>query len=83
MRAALKVMPPILLCWPPLSAAEVGGMAAEGHSDKMASDMEVDIEAKIRDRIPPCGKKKVPTDIHGCLLRVPGGQRVAVSTAGR
>ena len=29
MRAALKVMPPILLCWPMMSEADVGGMAVE------------------------------------------------------
>ena len=29
MRAALKVMPPVLLCWPMMSEADVGGMAVE------------------------------------------------------
>ena len=29
MRAALEVMPPILLCWPTVSEADDGGMAAE------------------------------------------------------
>ncbi len=29
MRAALKVMPPILLCWPMMSEVDVGGMAVE------------------------------------------------------
>jgi len=29
MRAALKVMPPILLCWPPMSEVDVGGVVAE------------------------------------------------------
>mgnify|MGYP001861495765 CR=1 FL=1 len=28
-RAALKAMPPILLCWPMTSEADDGGMAAE------------------------------------------------------
>ena len=28
-RAALKVMPPVLLVWPTASEADVGGMAAE------------------------------------------------------
>ena len=28
-RAAPKVMPPILLCWPTTSEADVGGMAVE------------------------------------------------------
>ena len=29
MRVARKVMPPILLCWPTMSEADVGDMAAE------------------------------------------------------
>ena len=29
MRAAPKVMPPILLCWPMTSEVDVGGMAVE------------------------------------------------------
>ena len=29
MSAALKVMPPVLLCWPTMSDVDVGGMAAE------------------------------------------------------
>jgi len=29
MMAALKVMPPILLCWPTTSELDVGGMAVE------------------------------------------------------
>ena len=29
MRATLKVMPPILLCWPMVSEVNVGGMAVE------------------------------------------------------
>ena len=29
MRAALKVMPPTLLCWPTMSEADFGGMAVE------------------------------------------------------
>jgi len=29
MRAALKVMPPILLCWPKMSEEDVGGMEVE------------------------------------------------------
>jgi len=40
-RAALKVMSPILLCWPTVSEVDVGGMAVEGQSDTMMSDVEV------------------------------------------
>jgi len=29
MRAAVKVMPPILLCWPTMSRVDAGGMAVE------------------------------------------------------
>ena len=29
MRTALKVMPPILLCWPTTSEVDAGGMAEE------------------------------------------------------
>ena len=29
MRAVLKVMPPILLCWPTMSEVDVGGIAIE------------------------------------------------------
>ena len=61
LRAALKVIPPVLLCLYPTSEAVVGGtiiefetsdqyslavqqVAAEGQSDKMASDMEVSMK---------------------------------------
>ncbi len=29
MRTALKIMPPILLCWPVMLEVDVGGMAVE------------------------------------------------------
>jgi len=29
MRAALKVMPPVLLCWPTMSETDFGGIAVE------------------------------------------------------
>ena len=32
MRAALKVVPPILLCWSTVSEADVGGMAIQVES---------------------------------------------------
>ena len=46
MRTALKVMPPILLCWPMTSEADVGGIAAERQTDRMQSDMEVYIKQR-------------------------------------
>ena len=54
-------------------------MAAEGQSDKMASDMEVSVKER-------CGieflhlEKMAPTDIHQCLLNAYGDQPVGVST---
>lgn len=62
MRIALKVISPILLCWPTLSEADVGmaveaelsqycvtcsAVAAERHSDKMVSDVDVCIGVKV------------------------------------
>jgi len=82
MRAAPKVMPPILWSWPTMSEVDAGGMAVEaepshqcsitcccrmtdgsreGHSDRMASDMEGKAEeAKVWNWIPPCRKKWHP-----------------------
>ena len=54
-------------------------MAAEGQSDRMASDMEVHLKQR-------CGieclhvEKMAPTDIHGYMLNVSGDQTVNVST---
>ena len=44
------------ICPTPLHVVAMRQMAAEGQSDKMASDMEVHIKAKVWNRIPPCGK---------------------------
>ena len=50
-------------------------MAAEGQSDKMVSDMEVQMKQR-------CGteffhvEKMTPTDIHRCLLNAYGDQTV-------
>ena len=79
MKAVLKVTPPIFLCWPTTSEAEVGGitaevelsyqypltcvamwqMAAEGHSDRMASDLEGYMKRKGKNWIPPCRKSGI------------------------
>ena len=54
-------------------------MAAEGQSDRMASDVEVHMKQS-------CGieclrvEKMAPTDIHQCLLNVYGDQTENVST---
>ena len=59
-RTAPKVMPPILLCWPITSEADVGGMSVEVEpscnlmifsgivflSDKMMSDMGVQMKQR-------------------------------------
>ena len=34
-RAASKVMPPILLCWPTMSQADIGGMTVEVEPSSM------------------------------------------------
>ena len=39
MRAALKVMLPILLCWPMTSEVDVGGMAVEVESSQQGSTL--------------------------------------------
>ncbi len=54
-------------------------MAAEGQSDKMASDMEVDTEQRCVVEFLHA-EKMAPTDIHQCLLNVYGDQMVDVST---
>mgnify|MGYP001860934035 CR=1 FL=1 len=62
-----------------LHVVAVRQMAAEGQSDKMASDMEV----RMKER---CGieflhlEKMAPTDIHQCLLNAYGTPTVDVST---
>ena len=62
----------------PFHFAAVRQLAAEGQSDRMASDMEVWMKQR-------CGiefihvEKMVPTDIHQHLLNVYGEQTVGVS----
>ena len=80
-------MPPILLCWPTMSKADVGGMAvgvessyqysiplcccakmaAEGQSDRRASDMEVTMKQKcVVESL--CEDKMTPTDNSSMLV---------------
>jgi len=72
-------MLPILLCQPLMSEMYAGGMAvdtdvplhfvtmqqmaAQGQSDRMASDMEVHVKQRCRIEFLP-GKKMTPIDIH-------------------
>ena len=63
----------------PLDAAAVWQMAAEGQSDKLASDMEVYINEGCLIESLHTGKM-APTDIHQCLLNISGDQIVDVST---
>ena len=44
-------------------------MAAEGHSDRMASDMEAHMKQRCVTEFFRAEKKE-PTDIHQCLLNV-------------
>jgi len=54
-------------------------MAAEGHSDAMASDMEADMEQRgVTDFLH--AENIEPTDIHQCLLNIYGVQTVSDST---
>ena len=55
-------------------------MAAEGQSDKIASDTEVQMKQRCVIEFPHV-EKMAPTDIHGRLLNVFGDQTVDVSTA--
>ena len=54
-------------------------MAAEGHSDKMVSDMEVHVKQRCVTEFLHA-EKMAPTDIHWCLLNIYGDQTVHVST---
>ena len=54
-------------------------MAAEGHSDKMASVMEMQMKQRCVSEY-LCVEKMAPTDIHRCLLNVSGDQTVDMST---
>jgi len=49
-------------------------MAAEGHSDTMASDMEM----RVKQKCVPV-EKTAPTDIHLCSLNIYARQPVTVS----
>ena len=86
-------MPPILLCWPMTSEVDVGGVtvevepslqysvfvAAEGKSDRMASDMGVYVKQRYATEFLH-EETIVPTDIIQCLLSICGDQTVDVST---
>jgi len=52
-------------------------MAAEGHSDTMAADME----AWMKQRCVLHVEKRAPTDIHQHLLNVNGDQMVKMTMA--
>jgi len=56
-------------------------MAAEGQSDKIASDMEVHMKQR-RVTVFLHMKKMASSDIHWCLLNTYGDQTVDVSTMG-
>jgi len=55
-------------------------MAAEGQSDKIASDMELCMKQRCVTEF-LYAEKIAPTDIHWCLLNIYGDQTVDVSTA--
>ena len=99
MRVALKVMPPILLCWIIIPEADVGGtvaevklhtnipfqfvakweVAAEGQSDKMASDAKVHVKQRYVTEFLHA-EKLAPTDIHWHLLNTSRDQPVDLIT---
>jgi len=90
MSAALRVMPLILLCWSMMSEVNLGRLnlptniplrvvaaqqiAAEGRSDKMASDMEVWMKQRWWKFLH--AEKMAPIDIHQYLLNIYGYQTV-------
>ena len=57
-------------------------IAAEGQSDRMASDMEVQMKQRCVAEFfhAPMEEKIAPIDIHQCLMTVDGDQTVSVST---
>ena len=57
-------------------------MAAEGQSDKMASEVEVRVKRRVVLEFLRAGKM-APIDFHQCLLNVSGDQTVDVSTEGQ
>jgi len=56
---------------------------AEGHSDRMASDVKVHMKQRCIPEFLHVGKKKVLTDIHQHLLNISGDQTGDVSTVRR
>jgi len=88
MRAALKVMHSMLLCWLTIEAESshtlhfvaVPERAREGQSDKMASDLEVRLKQKCVTEFLH-GGTITPTDIHLCSLSISEDQTAGVSTA--
>jgi len=89
----MKVTPPILLGWPMMSEAGVcvmavevepshhpamWQMAAEGHSDKVMSDLKVCMNQRCTEFLH--AEKNVPIDIHRLLLKVYVDQTVDVRT---
>ena len=56
-------------------------MAAEGQSDRMASDMEVQMKQRGVMEFLRVEKKTASTHICGCFLKVYRDQTVGVSTA--
>ena len=50
MRAALKVMPTIVLCWPMMPEEDVGGMAAEAESSHQYSVIFVAVQQMAAGR---------------------------------
>jgi hypothetical protein len=98
-RVVPKLIPPVLLCWPTASQADVRDMTVEvepsrqysvkfccratddsrGHSDKMASHVEVRMKQRCVTEFLHA-EKIAPNDIYRCLLNVYGDQTVDVST---
>ena len=60
MRATSKVMPPILLCWPTMSEANVGGMAAEAETPSTTIPLHV---AAVQQR----WSDKMMSDMGVCM----------------
>jgi len=81
MKAAPKVMSPVLLWWPMTSVTDICGIAVEGQSDKVASDMGVCMKKRcVSLNSSMTWRKMAPIDIHRCLLKIYGDQTVDVST---
>ena len=54
--------------------------SAEGQSDKMVPDMQVNMKQRYITEFLHMEKKNAHTDIHQCMPNVYGGQRVDVNT---